>query len=105
MGIVNSSDDVMLRAGKGGGITAVMGAMRAHPENGELQMVGLRTLTRLVHAKYNRKIVERCGGKELTRQAMEIHKGNPLVQAAANEMKKYLKSWDDDSDDDNEGPS
>lgn len=103
MNIVNSSDAAMMSAGKGGVITAVMGAMRTHSENGELQMVGLRTLTRLVHAKQNRKIVEKSGGKELTRRAMEIHKGNPLVQDAANEMKKYLKSWDDDSDED--GPS
>jgi len=103
MNIVNSSDAAMMSAGKGGVITAVVGAMRTHSENGELQMVGLRTLTRLVHAKQNRKIVEKSGGKELTRRAMEIHKGNALVQDAANEMKKYLKSWDDDSDED--GPS
>merc|ERR1712195_26868 len=103
MNIVNSSDTAIVAAGKGGVITAVMGAMRSHSENGELQMVGLRTLTRLVHAKQNHKIVEKSGGKELTRRAMEIHKGNPLVQSAANEMKKYLKSWDDDSDED--GPS
>lgn len=103
MNIVNSSDTAIVAAGKGGVITAVMGAMRSHSENGELQMVGLRTLTRLAHAKQNRKIVEKSGGKELTRRAIEIHKGNSLVQSAANEMKKYLKSWDDDSDD--EGPS
>merc|ERR1712070_75675 len=100
MNIVNGSDTAMVAAGKGGVITAVMGAMRTHSENGELQMVGLRTLTRLAHAKQNRKIVEKSGGKELTRRAVEIHKGNPLVQSAADEMKKYLKSWDDDSDED-----
>lgn len=104
MNIVNSSDTAINAAGKGGVITAVMGAMRTHSENGELQMVGLRTLTRLASVKQNRKIVEKSGGKELTRRAIEIHKGNALVQSAANEMKKYLKSWDDDSDDD-EGPS
>lgn len=119
MNIVNGSDTAMVAAGKGGVISAVMGAMRTHSENGELQMVlviprpqelyslscpqvGLRTLTRLAHAKQNRKIIEKSGGKEITRRAIEIHKGSILVQSAADEMKKYLKSWDDDSDD--EGP-
>ena len=78
---------------------AVMDAMRSHQDNAELQMVGLRTMTRLANAKQNRKVIEKSGGKELTRRAIEIHKGNAIVEEAANEMKKYLKTWDDDSDD------
>jgi len=100
MNIVNSSDTILVTAGRSGVIAAVMDAMRTHQENAELQMVGLRTLTRLANAKQNRKIIEKSGGKELTRRAIEVHKGNPMVEEAANEIKKYLKSWDDDSDDD-----
>lgn len=99
MNIVNSSDSILVPAGRSGVIAAVMDAMRHHQENAELQMVGLRTMTRLSNAKQNRKVVEKSGGKELTRRALEIHKGNPMVEEAANEMKKYLKTWDDDSDD------
>lgn len=99
MNIVNSNDSILMPAGRSGVISAVMDAMRTHQENAELQMVGLRTLTRLANAKQNRKVIEKSGGKELTRRAMEIHKGNPMVEEAANEMKKYLKTWDDDSDD------
>jgi threonine dehydratase len=100
MNIVNSSDSILVPAGRSGVIAAVMDAMRTHQENAELQMVGLRTMTRLAHSKQNRKVVEKSGGKELTRRAIEVHKGNPMVEEAANEMKKYLKTWDDDSDDD-----
>merc|ERR1711959_68455 len=100
MNICNGSDTVLIPAGKSGVIAAVMDAMRSHQDNAELQMVGLRTLTRLANSKQNRKVVEKSGGKELTRRAIEVHKGNPMVEEAANEMKKYLKTWDDDSDDD-----
>ena len=100
MNIVNSSDSILVPAGRSGVIAAVMDAMRTHQENAELQMVGLRTMTRLANAKQNRKVIEKSGGKELTRRAIEIHKGNPMVEEAANEMKKFLKTWDDDSDDD-----
>merc|ERR1712195_309818 len=108
MNIVNSSDTAIVAAGKGGVITAVMGAMRSHSENGELQMVGLRTLTRLVQAKHNRKVIEKSGldpndkskpplWKELTRAATEIHRGNPLVHASVQEMRKFLKSRQSES--------
>lgn len=103
LNIVNSSDAAMVAAGKGGVIPAVMGALRSHPENGQLQVVGLKTLSRLVQAKHNRKVIERSGldpndkskppmWKELTRTATEIHRGNPLVHASVQEMRKLLKS-------------
>merc|ERR1712195_183401 len=108
LNIVNSSDAAMVAAGKGGVITAVMGAMKTHPENGHLQLVGLKTLSRLVQAKHNRKVIEKSGldpndkskpplWKELTRAATEIHRGNPLVHASVQEMRKFLKSRQSES--------
>jgi hypothetical protein len=44
LNIVNSSDAAMVAAGKGGVIPAVMGALRSHPQNGQLQVVCTHTL-------------------------------------------------------------
>ena len=70
--------------------------------------VGLKTLSRLVQAKHNRKVIEKSGldpndkskpplWKELTRAATEIHRGNPLVHASVQEMRKFLKSRQSES--------